>query len=378
MRSAPPHRAAVPRVIVPGFAFVIAVTVLCGCGGGMSARVAAEPAVRIDRPAPATPQATARSGFEEESVSEERLDDAGATAQPTQPAQPASRDRRDAANAPRNRSDQPETSRARREASHKNEDAAADDAPPLRHVLRRGQTLYSVAKMYGVEVAALMQANGIKNARHVAANQMLVIPVPRTAKSASPGPKEGGVMQASLAPGLGLPDAEDSPSPKKKKDARGDDARAAAQPALAWPVQGAVTASFGRRGKSDHHEGIDIDGDTGDPIRAAASGIVAFAGNHGDYGRTVVIDHGEGWRTIYAHASTLKVEEGDPVRVGDTIAEVGRSGNARGTHLHFEVRREGRAVNPIPYLRSSDTLTAGVVPAPKPRSKQAKGKSAPR
>jgi len=273
--------------------------------------------------------------------------------------------------------------RDRRPAPDDDEEAAASsgEPEPLRHVLRRGQTLYSVARMYGVEVAALMQANGIKNARHVAANSMLLVPVTRSGRAPSGATPSPAVMQASLAPGLGLPEGKDAPSTGsgKKKDARKE--AAADQPALAWPVHGAVTGAFGRRGKSDHHEGIDIDGHTGDPIHAAASGIVAFAGTHGDYGRTVVIDHGDGWRTIYAHASELKVEEGEPVRVGDTIAEVGRSGNARGSHLHFEVRHDGRALNPVPYLRGTDTLTAGVVPIPKGRakptthSKPAKGNS---
>jgi len=354
---------------------VIAAVVLplLGCGGGAGPRVAAEPsvrtdrpapAVRIDRPAPAPPAASARStGFEEEMVREERVGDAEDADRHPATAENKGRDRRPAPD-----DDEQET-------------AASGEPEPLRHILRRGQTLYSVARMYGVEVAALMQANGIKNSRHVAANTMLLIPVTRSGRTPSGAAPSPAVLQASLAPGLGLPEGKAAPSAGsgKKKDARQE--AAADQPALAWPVQGAVTGAYGRRGKSDHHEGIDIDGDTGDPIHAAASGIVAFAGTHGDYGRTVVIDHGEGWRTVYAHASELRVVEGDPVRVGDTIAEVGRSGNARGSHLHFEVRHDGRALNPIPYLRGTDTLTAGVVPTPKGRSrttthsKPAKGKS---
>jgi murein DD-endopeptidase MepM/ murein hydrolase activator NlpD len=81
---------------------------------------------------------------------------------------------------------------------------------------------------------------------------------------------------------------------------------------------------------------------------------VVKSGVDGRYGRRVVIDHGDGLLTLYAHASKLLVEEGDQVRVGQEIAEVGRSGNAHGTHLHFEVRRDGRAVNPLPYLKTGD------------------------
>ena len=312
----------------------------------------------------------------EDRVAEADPASSGETVQQPEPpvrSDPPKPSRRHGAESSRKPGRQAQPSRAEADTQRTpDDDAAEEEAKPLKHVLRRGQTLYSVAKMYGVEVPALMKANGIKNARHVSANTLLVIPVTRSARGAAPGAKPAGVVQASIAPGVGPPDDEDSPSTSKKNAVAGEETRAADQPALAWPLHGAVTAAYGRRGKSDHHEGIDIDGQTGDPIQAAASGTVAFAGTHGDYGRTVVIDHGEGWRTVYAHASELKVQEGDPVRVGDTIAEVGHSGNARGSHLHFEVRRDGRAQNPIPYLRSTDTLTAGVVPTPKPKSKTAK------
>jgi len=334
-----------------------------GCGGGHATRVAAEPAVRMDRPAPTTPAAV-RAGvsFEEDTVREERLDDGGdRPGSTTAPAQ-ADRDR----------------GRERgREPDAEEEDADA----PVRHVLSRGQTLYSVARMYGVEVSALMKANGITNARKVSANTSLVIPLSRpprkapavTAASIVPLPGGAGSDGSSSSPDSGT--SGESPQPKKKGKGGDSTTRTATLPPLAWPIQGAITAAFGKRGREDHHEGIDIDGETGDPIHAAATGTVVFAGIHGDYGRTIVIDHGDGLRTVYAHASTLKVAEGDPVRVGETIAEVGRSGNARGSHLHFEVRRDGRPVNPIPYLRSNDILTAGVIPTPPPRSKPKSSKT---
>jgi len=79
----------------------------------------------------------------------------------------------------------------------------------------------------------------------------------------------------------------------------------------------------------------------------------------GQYGRMVILDHGGGLTTLYAHASRLLVHVGDRVDAGDRIAEVGGSGNARGTHLHFEVRREDRPVDPVPLLRGRAVLTAG-------------------
>jgi murein DD-endopeptidase MepM/ murein hydrolase activator NlpD len=127
---------------------------------------------------------------------------------------------------------------------------------------------------------------------------------------------------------------------------------------IAWPLPGRITAGFGQRGRHRHHAGVDIDGDTGEEVRAVAAGTVVASGSEGKYGRTVVIDHGSGLTTLYAHASRLLVHEGDRVGQGEAIAEVGASGNAHGSHLHFEVRRNGRPVDPSPYLRS------GSVPLP--------------
>ncbi|HEV8202111.1 MAG TPA: LysM peptidoglycan-binding domain-containing M23 family metallopeptidase [Candidatus Polarisedimenticolia bacterium] len=338
--------APVPRLTVRNSLAATALLILAGCGGGHAARIAAEPAERLDRPAPSTPaEVRASVAFDEKTIREETIDESAAA------------DSRPKGKRP------PAVSATRGPAAPQEEE---DDDAPVRHRLHRGQTLYSVARLYGVEVSALMKANGIGNAHKVAAGTVLLIPL------AKPTHRSPAVTTASVMP---LPGKEDD----GRDDGDGkDDARVAAAPALAWPIQGLITAPYGRRGKSDHHEGIDIDGETGDPIHAAASGTVVFAGTHGDYGRTVVIDHGDGLRTVYAHASALEVQEGDPVRVGETIAEVGHSGNARGSHLHFEVRRDGRPVNPMPFLRSPDLLTASVVPAPTPHGKSAKKKSAPR
>jgi hypothetical protein len=207
----------------------------------------------------------------------------------------------------------------------------------LHHIIRRGQTLYSLARLYGVDLQDLMRANGIVDPTKVQAGRPILIP--------------GGAGRPSLPPESG-PSA-DSGAPE------GPGARGARGALLAWPLHGAITAAYGRRGKRAHHSGLDIDGRKGDPIHAAGSGIVVRAGADGLYGRVVILDHGEGLTTLYAHASRLLVKAGDRVRAGERIAEVGGSGNARGTHLHFEVRRDGRPIDPMPYLRSRPILTAG-------------------
>jgi murein DD-endopeptidase MepM/ murein hydrolase activator NlpD len=98
------------------------------------------------------------------------------------------------------------------------------------------------------------------------------------------------------------------------------------------------------------HEGIDIACAAGTPNRAAAAGTVIYAGWMGGYGNLVVIDHGNGLSTAYGHASALAVSVGQTVSQGQTVSYVGATGHATGPHLHFEVRVNGTAVDPLAYL----------------------------
>jgi murein DD-endopeptidase MepM/ murein hydrolase activator NlpD len=116
-----------------------------------------------------------------------------------------------------------------------------------------------------------------------------------------------------------------------------------------WPVNGAVVSGFGWRGRR-MHEGIDITASSGTPIWAAAAGTVIWASWRGGYGNCVVVDHGNGLATLYAHASSILVGVGQSVGQGETIALVGSTGNSSGPHLHFEVRVNGSAVDPLLYL----------------------------
>jgi murein DD-endopeptidase MepM/ murein hydrolase activator NlpD len=116
-----------------------------------------------------------------------------------------------------------------------------------------------------------------------------------------------------------------------------------------WPCDGVVVSGFGMRwGRM--HEGIDIGCAYGTPNRAAAAGTVIYAGWLGGYGNLVVVDHGNGLSTAYAHASSIIVSVGQSVSQGQTVSLVGSTGNSSGPHLHFEVRVNGVAVDPLPYL----------------------------
>jgi murein DD-endopeptidase MepM/ murein hydrolase activator NlpD len=138
-----------------------------------------------------------------------------------------------------------------------------------------------------------------------------------------------------------------------------------------WPVQGIVTSSFGSRldpfnGEGAFHTGIDIATAKGEAVRAPADGTVLKAGMANGYGREVVIDHGHGIETIYAHLSGFAVTEGQDVSRGDILGYVGSSGHSTGPHLHYEVRIHDTPVNPSKYLRAAARQLASTPSAPSP------------
>ena len=120
-----------------------------------------------------------------------------------------------------------------------------------------------------------------------------------------------------------------------------------------WPVQGAISSDYGYRyifGGLNFHRGVDIPAPMGTAVNAAANGTVIFAGPRGSYGNLVIIDHGNGFQTLYGHNSGFVVKAGDVVVKGQTIAAVGSTGRSTGPHCHFEVHLNGVLVDPLMYL----------------------------
>jgi len=116
------------------------------------------------------------------------------------------------------------------------------------------------------------------------------------------------------------------------------------------PVAGTVSSGFGDR-SGGRHAGIDILAPAGTEVVAASPGIASFAGSgKRGYGRAVILDHGEGITTVYGHLASIRVQSGETVPAGAVIGTIGRSGNATTFHLHFELRVDGEAVDPGPYL----------------------------
>jgi len=131
-----------------------------------------------------------------------------------------------------------------------------------------------------------------------------------------------------------------------------------ATPSVA-PTSGRITSPFGYRlspfsGEGDYHRGIDIGSEPDTPVVVSADGVVRHSGWAEGYGQAILVDHGFGYSTLYGHLAEIKVKEGDYVRRGQTIARVGTTGRSTGTHLHYEVWRDGSPVSPTKYFNASE------------------------
>jgi len=200
---------------------------------------------------------------------------------------------------------------------------------PVTHVVVAGETVYHIATEYGVSVGRLMMANGLSDPRELRVGQVLTIPGAYRAAS---------IGTASVHPYSGE--------------------RASRQ--FQWPVQsGVVSSGFGIRNGA-MHDGVDIAAPAGTPVYAADSGVVIFSGTLHGYGNTVIIRHDDNYATVYGHNERNLVSEGVRVARGQEIGEIGRSGRTTGANLHFEVRRDNIAKDPLAYLpepTSSDGIS---------------------
>ena len=259
--------------------------------------------------------------------------------------------------------------------------AEPDLVVDVRHRVERGETVYRIARTYGVTPAELMEANGIKDPRTLAAGQELVIPgvaevvgqpaeeeepepaaSPPGPKGKPPAPKQGSPPRVTpvarpaepkAQPPAGRPVTVEPvaqprpPGAKPPAPAPSETSPHAGK--LRWPLRGVLYARFGKKGR-EPHDGIDLAAPLGTPVATAAEGTVFFAGEQPGYGHIVIVDHGHGLVTLYAHNRDLRVKTGQKVREGQVVATVGDSGRTSGPHLHFEVRREGVPVDPLDYL----------------------------
>ena len=232
------------------------------------------------------------------------------------------------------------------------------------HTVRRGETLSEIAERYNTSPSTLARQNRLWNPDQLEVGQELRLP--------SRASRSRGAVEAKSARRFGTSERRESrkstiekrslarvspeevpgdisPFPRDRESRDGE-------VFSRWPIAGRLTSRFGPRGGS-FHDGIDIAAPKGTAISAVADGEVIFSNALHGYGNLVILRHRNGLVTVYAHNQRNLVKEGEWVRRGKVVAEVGQTGRASGPHLHFEIRKDNQARNPLRYL-PDETRTA--------------------
>jgi len=209
----------------------------------------------------------------------------------------------------------------------------------LIYKIKSGDTLSDIVSTYEVNMEDIISSNGIETPDKLKIGQEIIIP---------------GVDKLKVAVKETQVSAKKTASTSVKVASRGSSSGSSSSKAVSasgsmWPVKGTITSKFGARWGTTH-KGIDIAAPTGTNVYAFMSGKVVFSGWEGGYGKLVIIDHGNGLQSYYGHNSKLIVSSGQSVSKGQHIADVGSTGDSTGPHCHFEIRKNGKAVNPLDYL----------------------------
>jgi len=207
---------------------------------------------------------------------------------------------------------------------------AACSTGGVHHRVGRGENLYRIGKAYGVDYRELARVNGIRAPYRISAGARVFVPgatkrlpvtviTPRSATAARPAPRPAGASGSS------------------------------AGRSFSWPVRGRVMSSFGKRSRG-YHDGIDIAAPRGSSVVAARDGKVIYSDHLSGYGNVVILEHASGYTTVYAHNARNLVRKGSRAKRGQKIATVGNTGKAEDPLLHFEIRKNNVARNPLYYL----------------------------
>ncbi|HHT74242.1 MAG TPA: peptidoglycan DD-metalloendopeptidase family protein [Firmicutes bacterium] len=235
----------------------------------------------------------------------------------------------------------------------------------LVHTVQSGETLWDIAQAYGITVDSIVSANDLTNPNRLRVGQKLeILTVKGVLHEVSAGESLWEIAQRykvsiddivevnSIADPSRIQPKTKLIIPGATRVLRSDAlvVNGQLQKAFDWPVIGRISSSFGPRwGRM--HNGMDIAVNTGTPVKAAADGRVTFAGWNGGYGILVIVDHGNGVETRYAHNSRVNVKVGQQVSRGQVVAYSGNTGNSTGPHVHFEIRYRNNPVNPRLYLK---------------------------
>ncbi|WP_191965309.1 peptidoglycan DD-metalloendopeptidase family protein [Marinobacter halotolerans] len=225
--------------------------------------------------------------------------------------------------------------------------------PPVywgRHVVERGETLYSIAWRYGRDYRELGDANNIPPPYNLEAGQVLRLDQRGSVSSTSRSSTQAAPARQPSSKSSKPTRTKASPVPKPASPPSSTDHGSQTVAAInwRWPHVGTVIAAYSTSGMIN--KGIDIAGNPGDSVRAAASGNVVYAGDGLlGYGNLIIVNHNKQYLSAYAHNRKILVREGEDVAAGQIIAELGSSGTSR-PKLHFEIRKNGKPVDPMPYL----------------------------
>jgi murein DD-endopeptidase MepM/ murein hydrolase activator NlpD len=225
-------------------------------------------------------------------------------------------------------------------------------------VVAPGETLHSIARLYGKPVLVLAKANNIPPDTMVRVGERIVIPdvrvavqpAPAAPRAATPAPTPTPVASIESPHSARL--AEPAAPPQQPQESPVKAAEPAGELAgFRWPARGRVIAGFGPKPNGLQNDGINLAVPEGTPVKAAEDGVVAYAGNElKGYGNLVLVRHSNGYVTAYAHASEILVKRGDPIKRGQVIARSGQTGNVTSPQLHFEIRKGATPVDPMPML----------------------------
>lgn len=226
--------------------------------------------------------------------------------------------------------------------------------PPIvawTYTVQAGDTFSAIARRWGVDMAALGEANGIPSPYVIRIGQVLKRPDPKgaprpSAKPATAVPAQASAGQTPKAVPRPSPTLRPAPPPRAPLAPRESDA-----PRIGWPTEGAVVSHFRDKVAGIPSNGIDLIAHPGQKVRAAAAGTVLYAGKEPErFGQLILIDHGGGFVTAYAYLGMMTVKEGQAVTKGERIALVGQSGEAQRPTVHFELRRNNVPRDPELYL----------------------------
>ncbi|MXO89404.1 peptidoglycan DD-metalloendopeptidase family protein [Pontixanthobacter aquaemixtae] len=240
--------------------------------------------------------------------------------------------------------------------------AAGDPATETEHTVEEGETLGGIANRAKVPAAVIAAANGLQEPYNLRAGQVLQIPRQRI-HIVKDGDTGFGIAQRygvpfsniAIANGLKPPYAISTGQrliiPAVLKAAPEPAQPARTEPYFRWPHDGRVMAGFSLRDDGKGHDGLDIEANRLDMVRASSSGTVVFADDEPKrFGRLVVIDHGNGWRTRYGHLARITVKLGDVVKTGERIGLAGDAGVATRPELHFEIMKDNKRIDPASKL----------------------------